>query len=270
MSKGSIFLCICLLTSVFLTSCKTEFEKIRTSGDFELMFERAQKYYEDEEWLKAQTLYEQVLGNLRGKVEAEEVYFKYAYTHYHLKKYILASYYFSNFSTTFSASDMKEEAQFMSAYANYNLSPSFRLDQASTFEAIDGFQQFVNNYPQSERVEECNGLIDELRRKLELKAFNEGQLYFDLGQFQSAKHSFENLLKDFPETPDAEKVRYMIVKSSFMLAENSIFTKQVDRFKEMMKDADVFKSKYERSGYSSEISEMRRKAKKRIKELTDE
>ena len=267
MKKGVVLLSIISFLILF-SSCKTEFEKIRSSGDFELMFEKAQKYYEEEEWLKAQTLYEQVLGNLRGKVEAEEVYFKYAFTHYHLRKYILASYYFRNFSSTFTASDLKEEAQFMTAYSNYKLSPSFRLDQKSTDDAIDGFQQFVNAFPGSERVDECNKLIDELRRKLEEKAYSEGQLYFDLRQFESSKHSFENLLKDFPETPDAEKVRFMIVQSSYMLAENSIFTRQVERFEKMLTDADLFKAKYPRSEFVSEVRSMENKAKKRIKELT--
>jgi outer membrane protein assembly factor BamD (BamD/ComL family) len=51
-----------------------------------------------------------------------------------------------------------------------------------------------------------------LRRKLEEKAFAEGELYFNLRQYQSAVISFDNLLRDYPESPDAERVRYLIAK----------------------------------------------------------
>jgi len=266
MSKsGLLFILISGL--FFLTSCKTEFEKIRTSGDSDLMYKKAFEYYEAEEWLKAQTLFEQVLGSLRGKVESEQVYFNYANTHYKLKKYLLASYYFKNFSTTFGNSDLKEEAEFMSAYSNYRISPTHRLDQDATMKAIDGFQLFVNNYPESEKVEECNGLIDELRRKLEKKAFAEGELYYNLTQYQSAKHSFENLLKEFPESPDIEKVRFMIVKSSYLLAENSIYSKKKERYEEAVKAYELFVEKFPKSAYKKELKDILNKSQSRIKEL---
>lgn len=181
-------------------ACKSEFEKLRATGDPETLYEKAFEFYEAEDYLKSQTLFELVISNLRGKVEAEKVYYYYAYTHYKLNKFVLASYYFKNFSNTFPNSEFREESDFMSAYSNYRLSPTYRLDQTYTLKAIDGFQLFANTYPNSERVSECNDLIDEMRKKLEVKAYSEAELYFNLQQYQSATHSFENLLKDFPDT----------------------------------------------------------------------
>ena len=151
---------------VVLPSCKNEFEKIRASGDQEAIYEKAFEYYEKEDWVKAQSLFELIISTLRGKTQAEKVYFHYAYTHFHLRKYILAAYYFDNFSNTFTTSDLREEADFMSAYSNYQLSPSFRLDQTYTEQSIEGLQLFTNTYPNSERVAEANQLIDEMRKKI--------------------------------------------------------------------------------------------------------
>ena len=249
-------------------SCRSEFEKIRTNPDPTFLQKKAFEYYEAEEYLKSQTLFELVINNLRGKVEAEKVYFYYADTHYKLRKYVLASYYYKNFSNTFPNSEYREEADFMTAYANYKMSPTYRLDQTYTAEAIEGFQLFANTYPQSKRVQECNLLIDEMRKKLEKKAYAEAELYFDLQEYQSATHSFENMIREFPDTKQAEKIRYMVVKAAYNLAIKSIYEKQRERHQEVLKKADLFLNKYSTSSYRSEIESIRKTSSNKIKDFS--
>lgn len=259
---------ITLLSLVFVvlnTSCKSEFEKIRSSGDVDLLYKKAYEYYEAEEYQKAQSLFELIIGSYRGKKELEDIYFKYAYTYYNLNRFILASYYFKNFANTFPNSSMREDADFMSAYSNYQLSPSFRLDQSYSLKAIDEFQLFANTYPESERVEEANRLIDGMRKKLEEKAFDEGRLYYDLRQYQASMHSFETTLKDFPETDRAEEIRYMIIKAGFYLAENSIVTKKEERYKEVTKKAEIFQRLYPTSEYYNEVVTFDKKSQNKLK-----
>jgi len=267
---GKMSRIIFLLTGlVFMlaTSCKSEFEKIRTGGDPEAMYKKAFEYYDNEDYQKAQTLLELVISNYRGRKESEEIYFRYAYTYYNLGQYLLASYYFKNFSQTYSTSSYREEADFMDAYSNYQLSPTFRLDQTYTQKAIDGFQLFINTYPNSERVAECNRLIDEMRAKLEKKAFEEGRLYFDLRQYQAATHTFENLLKDFPETANAEEIRFMIIRANYLLAENSILLRQEERYQETLKLANEFLDRYTGGEYEREIRSIKENSEKKLNQI---
>lgn len=250
-----------------LSSCKSEFERVRISGDSELILRKAFEFYDKEEYQRAQTLFDLVLNTIRGGKDAEKAYFEYAYTYYFLKQYTLAAYYFKNFSNTYTNSASREEATYMSAYSNYLLSPSFRLDQANTRTAIDEFQLFVNLFPKSERVPECNKLIDELRRKLEEKAFSEGELYYNLRQYQSSVISFDNLLRDYPESPDAERVRYLIAKSAYLLSENSVVDKKFDRYSETVTRCNDFLEKYPNGKYSKEIKEILRDAEREVKVL---
>lgn len=259
-------LCLALFAAV---SCKSEFEKIRSGGDAAKMLEAADKYYEAEEWQKAQTLYELIVGSYRGKKEAEDIYYKYAYTYYYLGRYLLSSYYFKNFSTTFGGSTKKEEADYMIAYSFYQLSPTYRLDQTNTEKAIESFQNFVNAYTQSPRVEQCNRLIDEMRLKLEKKSFEGGKLYFDLRQYQSATQTFENLLKDFPETPNAVEVRYMVVRAAFLLAENSFVERQQERYQDAEEKAEEFVTRYDQGKFLKEVKVMLATTKKKLKQLED-
>jgi outer membrane protein assembly factor BamD len=249
------------------SSCKSEFERIRISGQQDLILSKAFEYYEKGEYQRSQTLFDLVLNTIRGKGDSEKAYFQYAYTYYHLDQYMLAAYYFKNFSNTYTNSQHREEASYMSAYSNYLLSPTYRLDQGNTRQAIDEFQLFANLFPKSERVPECNKLIDELRRKLEQKAFAEGELYFNLRQYQSAVISFDNLLRDYPESPDAERVRYLIAKSAFLLSKNSVIDKKIDRYAETITRCNDFLEKYESGKYAKELKELRKEAEVELKAL---
>jgi outer membrane protein assembly factor BamD len=247
-----------------LSACKGQFEKIRTSSDPEVLYKAAFDYYDKGEYQKAQTLLELVIAPYRGRKEAEEIYYRYAYTYYHMGQYQLASYYFKNFAQTFSTSTLREEVDFMDAYSNYRLSPGFRLDQSNTEKAIDAFQLYINTYPDSDRVPECNRLIDEMRAKMERKTFEEGKLYFDLRHYQSAIHSFENLLKDFPETNNAEQVRYMIIRATYLLAENSVIDRQEERYRQAYELANEFLRRYAGGKYEKEIASIRENSQRKI------
>jgi len=262
---------ILLLSALLITlsSCKTEFEKIRSTNDPVLIYKKGLKYYKDEDYAKARSLFELVIPFYRGKAEAEELFYKYAYAHYYLGEYILAAHYFSSFGKTFYNSDKREETVFMAAQSNLQMSPNHRLDQSHSKQAIEEFQTFMNRFPNSDRVDECNRIIDELRAKLELKAFEQGRLYYDLKNYNSSITSFQNMLKDYPDSKKVEEIRYLIVKSSFEWAEKSIFTKKQERFEETIKRANVFLKRNEKSKYKREINNIKKNSENAIKELSN-
>lgn len=262
-----ILFAIALIT---LSSCRSEFERIRISGDPERILQAGNEYFDDGDYTRAKTLYELVLNTYRGRAQAEELYYRYAYSHFYLSEYILSAFYFENFANTFPNSQYRENAEFKAAYSNYMLSPTFRLDQEYTYKAIDGFQRFVNRYPNSERVAECNQLMDELRKKLERKAFYQADLYFRMGAYQSAVASFQHLLQDYPETADAERVRYLLVKSNFRLAENSIIARQEERYVATVSAYNNFVRRHPNSEFLSELNGFKETSQQKIKELTNE
>jgi outer membrane protein assembly factor BamD len=255
------------LLLVFFTSCKSEYEKLRSSGNADLILKKANDLYDKGDYLKAQTLYDIVIPSIRGRKDAEKIYFRYAYTHYNLEKYVSGNYYFEQFSKTYPGSENKEEADYMAAYCNYKQSPTFRLDQSSTIKAIDELQFFVNSYPNSERVKGANKLIDEMRTKLEIKAFQEGNLYFDLRQYQAAIQTYNNVLKDFPETNNAEFIRYKIILAASDYAKNSVLDKQEDRYKLAVEESDSFLARFDKSKYRKEVGVINKEAKKKLKEI---
>lgn len=256
-----------VLNLVVWVSCKSEFESIRTSNDPEAMYKKAVEYYENKEYAKTQTLFELIISNYRGKKEFEQLNYMFAYTYYHQKDYTLAASAFKNFANTFVYSPYKEEMEYMHAYSTYLQSPNFRLDQEPTIKAIDALQTFVNTYPTSERAKECNKLMEGLRKKLELKAISQAEQYFNMDQYQAAITSYENVLREFPETKEAENLRFQICKASFLYAEKSIFEKKQERYEECIQFAQTFNSKYPKSKNRGEVQEFIQISKSRINQI---
>ncbi len=255
----------CLL--FILSACKSEFELLRTSNQPEKIYIAANKYYDEKDYDRAIALYDIIIQYYRGKQEAEDLFYRYAWAHYNQSDFILASTYFKNYASTFSNSPKKEEMEFMSAYSNYRLSPNYKLDQSYTTKAIEGFEQFINQFSQSERAQQANQLIDEMRRKLEQKSFEQGNLYYKIGEYQAAVTSFQNTLKDFPESKKVEEVRFLILRSSFILATNSIFEKKLERFNETLTHYQTFVKKHPKSKWSKEARSIEKETLAELKKL---
>ena len=252
--------------TILLSACKSEYETVRTSGDADAILQAANKYFDEGDYSKAISLYEIMLPTMRGKTGGEEMFYKYAEAHFKNRSYILAAHYYKNFSDTYGTSEKREEAMFMIGYSNYKLSPRFKLDQTYSDKAIGDFQLFANSFPNSEKVQECNRLIDELRKKKEEKEFEAGKLYFNMKKYSAAVVTLDNMLSSFPGSPDEEEARYLIAKSNYLLAKNSIFTLQEERFDDTVRNCERFIKKFAESKYLREIENFKTNSLQEIKQ----
>jgi len=259
-----------ILSIVLFASCKSSYEKLRTSNDPEKILVNANKYYQDGDYLKAQTLYEIVLPYYKGKKQAEDIYFKFANTYYNLEDYILSAHYFKSYAKSFINSPKREEALYMAAYSEYVMSPNQQLDQSETQKAIDDFQLFVNTFPNSDKVEICNKNIDELRKKLEEKAYKAGELYFNIRSYVSAIVSLENMLKDYPETDREEDVRFLILKAAYNYAKNSIYEKKEERYTSTVEKYKAFIKKFPNSTRIKTVQKIYKNSLLELKKLKDD
>lgn len=221
-----------LIISIFLiTSSCSKYQHVLKGSDMEKKYEYAEKYFQKKDYYRALQLLEELISVYKGTAKGEQTYYYYTYCNYYTGDYVLAAYHFSNFVQTYPNSKYAEEMQFMHAYCYYLDSPTYSLDQTNTQDAIDKFQLFINRYPKSNRVEEANRLIDELRYKIETKAFNNAKLYYKMEDYKAAIVAFENVLKDYPGSSYREESLFLAFKSSYLYAEKSIESKQTERYK---------------------------------------
>lgn len=228
---------------------------------------KGKAYYNAEEYDKAIPLFEEVLATLRGTKNFEELYYYYAYSHYGSGNYVMAAYHFKYIADNFPNFQKNAECEYMSAYCYYLLSPGYSLDQTDTYKAIESFQLFINNHEMDERVAKANEIIDKLRAKLEFKATQSAELYYNIGDYKAAVVALKAVLKDFPDTKQVDYLQYLIVKSSYQLASQSVPEKKVERFQDAITNYQNFIDKFATSKYAVDAQKYYEKSKVALIEL---
>lgn len=238
---------------ITLVSCKSKYEKLRTSNDNAKKYSEAIKYYNKKDYTKALGLFEPLVTRYRGQEQAEDLYYYYAYTNYKLGDYTSARYHFKNFADTYPSSARAEECRFMAAYCYYLDSPIYSLDQENTTKAIESLQLFINLYPKSDRVPEASKLIQNLRDKLETKSYANSKLYYTIGDYQAAVISIGNTLRDYPDTRYAEELDLLTIKAQYEYAKQSREERKEERFNQDIDYAKQFNDKYPNSKNLKEV-----------------
>jgi len=244
---------------LFLAGCKTEQQLALQSADKDFMLRVANEKFEKKKWQDALALYERLSNLVAGTDDAPNVVFNSAYANYYDKNYKLAGYQFKNFAVSFPQDERKEEAAYMSALCYYEGSLDYNLDQSSTELAINELQDFLNNYPNSERGKNINELIDELSYKLEFKAYENAKQYYKMADYRAANVTFDNVLNDYPSTKLRPNIYDYIMKSRYALATNSIYDLKRDRIESALAFTKQVETELPNTEYSKTAIDLREK-----------
>ena len=261
------------ILSVFflLTSC-SEYSKILNKGTKEDQYKMAVKMYEAKKYSKALRLLAIVKDTYRGKPQMERIQFMIAQSSFNTKDYTLSGYYFDRFTNNFPKSSKKEEAAFLSAYSYKLASPRFSLDQTDTNKALLSFQSFINDYPNSTRIEEANKHYEELRFKLEKKAFEIAMTYYktagqNFKNYKAAIASFDNLMNDYLGTKLKEEALYYRFKAYHDLVLVTIPEKRGERILEAIEAYNKLTRNFPKTKFLADSDKMLATIQKEQKQL---
>jgi outer membrane protein assembly factor BamD len=255
---------IVLISFVLLSSCG-QYEKLLKSEDFELKKAKAKEYYADGQYVKVTELLTQILPRYRATEEAEELNWMNCQAYYGMKDYFMAGSYFKSFIDQFPFGKHAEEANFMSALCDYKISAKPELDQDNTKNAIEGFNIFLNRFPNSSKAEESRKMIADLQDKLVEKSYLSAKLYYDMKQYKAAVVALNNSLKEYATTKYREKMMYLKLNSLFQYAELSMATKQKERYQAALDDYYSFMEEFPKSTYSKDVNGIFQKTNKFLK-----
>ncbi|XWW44645.1 outer membrane protein assembly factor BamD [Fibrella sp. USSR17] len=257
-----------------LSAC-SDFSKIQKNGTDDEKYKAAQKYFTKKDWYRAGVLFEEIIPKLKGSTEQELSQFNYAYTQYNQGLYEPAAQLFKRFYETFARSESAPDAMYMYALSLYKSTPGFNLDQSNTISAMSALQDFVNTNPDSEHVKDCTGLILDLRRRLERKAYERAKQYykvsgFSIANYKSSVVSINNFQREFPDSEYNEELAYLKVDAEYNLAANSIAEKQKERFQDAVAFYKAFQEKYPNSKYLKQAEKMHENSTKELDRIAKE
>lgn len=234
--------------AILMSSC-TEFTKVMKSRDPEYKFEYAKKAYENKKYMQAYQVLSEIYTPLRGTAHGEEALFLLAMSCYNNQDYDNSALYFKTYYNRYPKGQYAELSRFYSGYGYYLDSPDPQLDQTYTIKAIEELKDFLEFFPKSEKVPEARKAIFEMQDKLTLKELQNAQLYYNLGNFmgnnyRSAIIVSENALKTYPFSKYKEDFEFLILKSKFQEARQSVAEKMADRYRDVIDEYYSFSNNY--------------------------
>jgi outer membrane protein assembly factor BamD len=257
---------ILILGLLVAFSC-SKFRRIEKNPDWRVKYEAGLAYYAKKDYYRTSILFEQILPIVRGLPEAEKVQFYLAYCQYYEKLYLLAAEQFKSFYETYGRGVLSEEARFMYAYALYKSSPGPTLDQSESIEAMTSMQDFVNRFSNSKFKDQAIEVIYTVQERLEKKGFENARQYVKMRQYKAAIVAMDNFQKNFPDSKYMEESYYLVVQSKFELAEESVASKQRERYQDVLQHYKTFVDRYPESKFLKEAERYYVESNSKLQEL---
>ena len=276
------YIIIALVSSgTLFTSCG-EYNKVLKSTDYEYKYEAAKSYFGKGQYTKAATLLEEVVTILKGTAYAQESLYMLGMTYFNQGDYVTASHYFSTFYNTYPRGVYTEQARFYAGRALFLDTPEPRLDQTSTYKAIQELQMFMEYFPASSRAQEAQQMIFDLQDKLVMKDYLSAKLYYDLGSYTgnstytttgnnylSCIVTAQNALKDYPYTKMREELSLLVLRAKYDMAKASVLEKMEERMRDAIDEYYSFKNEFPESKYMKEVENIFKNARKYVKDINE-
>ena len=275
------YIIIALVSGSVLTSCG-EYNKVLKSTDYEYKYEAAKSYFGKGQNTKAAAILEELITILKGTDKAEESLYMLGMTYYNQGDFITASHYFSTYYNTYPRGTYTEQARFYSGKALFLDTPEPRLDQSSSYKAIQELQMFMEYFPASNRHQEAQQMIFDLQDKLVMKDYMAARLYYDLGSYTGNSSysttgnnylacivTAQNALKDYPYTKLREDISILLLRAKYDMAKESVEEKKEERMRDAIDEYYAFKNEFPESKYIKEVENIYKDAKKYVKEINE-
>ena len=266
MKNKALFIFIC---SLLFVSCG-EYAKLQKSTDPEQKFIAGKNYFMEKKYAKSVSMFESVIHYYRGTPKAEEVMYFIAESYLGQKDYYSASEYYNAYLRNFPRGKFAQDVTYKVAYCYYIYSPDARLDQTTTENAIQALNEYIEIYPNSDRIDECRKMLAEMEDKLAYKGFLNAKLYYNLGlyggnNYRASIVTAENTLREYPESKYREDIMFIILQSKFKEASLSVAEKRVERYSEVIDEYYRYVNEFVDGKHIKEANRLYKEAKQIVK-----
>lgn len=267
MRKNGLFI---LLTMLLLTSCG-EYQRLLKSRDPEEKYQAALQYFNQKEYVKAQTLFDEVSSYYKGTERSEDILAYLGRCYIGQKSYESATEYYQAYVRNYPKGKYATEAHFQVGHCQYLDAPDARLDQTITNNAIEAFTRFVELYPESPYAEQAYDEMSELYDRLAEKELYSAKLYYNLGSYlgnnyMSCEIVAKNALKNFPSNKYQEEFSWLILQSKYQQMVLSYEEKKLERARDTQDEYYNFITDYPNSKYRKDAEKMLVQIRKITKE----
>ena len=213
-------------------------------------FDKAMNNLKSKKYLQAQSDFKNVLIRGTGTDLGDDAQYYLGESYYRNKEYLLAIAEYEKLTRKMGYSPFVEDARFKICEAYRIESPKYYHDQEYTLKALERYQEFLDDYPNSSLLDDVLSSINILRDKLAKKAFETGILYMKMDEYQSAKLSFQIVIDKFYDTSflaiskkemvlalaknrEIENASTFLESNKTLLVENNLYDEALEAIEDM-------------------------------------
>ncbi len=212
-------LAVALLSVLVLAGC-SKGTKLTHEQSCAERYGKLNQDFEKGRYEKVRLPLDDLISDCPGQTFVEKALFQLAESYYQIKDWSGAETEFRGFLREFSNSrDFGEKARFRLAEALANQVRIPQRDQTTTKDAIQSFERFLSDYPDSEFAGKARDEIKRLKEQLAAKEMQIARLYRRMGEPQAAAIYYKNLLKDYGGLIDKKDVIVKLVQCYIELAQ---------------------------------------------------
>lgn len=248
-----------------VAACKSEYEILLSSNDVDAKYKAAMDLFNNRKYLKAGQLFESMAILTDGTERDDTVRYYWALSNYRYKDYYTAESNLAKFIEKYPASPFTEDARFLRLDCLYRATLRWELDQTPTRNCLAYITEYVTEYPtDGPHLEACMKMIDDLKERLDRKAFENARLYYKMEDYLAARVALRNVLKDNADNLYREDILYYTAMASYHYARMSVQAKQKERYLVFVDDYLNFVGEYPDSKYRRELDAMNRRSQRAL------
>lgn len=262
MRTKNLFLMLAAL--VALASCHSQYTALLEGNDIPAKYAKAFELFEEGRYGRAAEMFESLTVLTSGLPQDDTVQFYWALSNYKFSDFQTAESNFEKFIDVYPSSPFTEQAKFLRLECLYRSTYRYELDQQPTYRALTAISQFLLENRQSEYAPRCREMMDDLKERLEMKAYKGAWLYYHMEDYLAAHYALKNVLKENADNRYREEILYYTALSSYKYALNSVPSKQRERYMTFVDDYFNIISEFPENVHRRELDGLYARAQKFI------
>lgn len=187
----------------------------------EATYQDGLNYFERERYDRAIFYFQKVRDEFPFSPEAEQAELKIADAFYRNEEYAEAAEAYKNYLAFQPTSEHAHTIKYKLGLVHYDQFSRVDRDQKNIKEAKRYFETLLKDHPESEHVPDAQEKLAKTREYLAEREFLIGRFYLQERKYLAARARFENVLRDYMDTPTAVKSLYML-GDAYRLEKNNV------------------------------------------------
>lgn len=244
------FLVLVAVLGAFALSACSSSKKLSQEESCQARWDKLHAKFEKKKYNEIRDLYSDLVTSCPGSNFTEQAAFELGEIQYNLGDWMEAENEYSAFLKDFPASRQYGEiANYKRAMASAKQVGIPQRDQSKTQEAIQSFEQFLDEYPDSKYADTAKTEIEKLTEKLVAKQLQIARLYNRMDEPQAAAIYYKNIIKEYGGRVDLRDINLKLAQCYIDMHQFDEAETYLTKFDGIAKD-DPFKEKV-KSAYQS-------------------